>query len=741
MQINIELDSKFALNALLVLIVLILLGASRLHKAIPRLFSSRRRQVSIDELIETLPVDTIREGRHITTLVLNEKERKKLPDEEIRTYKDLYFKLQNLERFPTILAQAREKLAKFFSETLAEAQKEPDTGILSIESYSSEALASFLQGEDDKTTRQWAQYLERRKKGSPRELFSDTAEAKIWLKQTAPVKYVDGAWLGHINKITTPFNLRRVTKDAWQVLSEEYGDGDLDKNHVHVYRDLMRDIEAGLPEGYTEDFIKAKHNLNSTRVWRAAVGQLLISLFPHEFLPEILGFNMHFELLTVDTLKATKELEEVKLNNYYFVLHISIDNADSGHTAMAMQTVVDYIENIKKAQGNAAAQLAWKRIQAGYNLSAHLPSTPEPSDPNSDNFPRNPCEAEMIRIFRAKSSVAQQIHCSSRLKIGRRTLVEWLAADSFGSKQRQMEFLHDLSNMKPWIRKGNSENSRFIQYLSWKGKMFGSFTQKEVDVVKKWIDSFTAPDPDLYWSFVGRTKTPSSAVPQLPDIRSDYPVFEPSPAIGTPVRAVPATTTPYELDFSRINIPKLIPLWFTHPCLLESFISIPAKTTNPLSCAIIRLLRAQYGFGTEGPGVAGMDEVRRAKSTGLVDLGLEVLSRAGLPRVGSLREVLDTWPSDFSLTMLALSMRPDENTDLLLGLAMAFLGLQEAMARSPLLSGDSQEVLAQIVRRERDSLDSCLGQLEDDETRCADCSKGYALGKMEIEKCFLEGRS
>ena len=169
---------------------------------------------------------------------------------------------------------------------------------------------------------------------------------------------MDGAWLGHINKITTPFAIRRATKDAWQVMSEELGDGDRLKNHVHVYRDLMKDIEPGFPEADTADFIHPKQQLNEICVWQAAVAQLLISLFPHEFLLEILGFNLHFEGLTLETMKAAKEVGEFGLNPYYFVLHISIDNADSGHTAVAMLAVAKYIEHVQQTQGRSSAHQA-----------------------------------------------------------------------------------------------------------------------------------------------------------------------------------------------------------------------------------------------------------------------------------------------------------------------------------------------------------------------------------------------
>ena len=281
--------------------------------------------------------------------------------EAMHLHKRLYYQIHNLEDHPSILPQARDLLISLFAEVLEKTQEDSSGTILAIKQYDTETLSQFLRKKDHKITVQWEQYLERRKAGKPREMFMDRSHAIWWLKQSAPAKYVDGAWLGHIHKVSTPFALRSVTKTAWQILSEELGDGDLAKNHVHIYRQLMSELGYELDEGYSRTFVDDEQ-LDTPQVWKAAVAQLLISLFPHEFLPEILGFNMHFEMLTWDTLRAIKELKELGLNNYYFLLHVSIDNADSGHTAMAMQSVVEYMKHIEATEGTSMASQMWRRI-------------------------------------------------------------------------------------------------------------------------------------------------------------------------------------------------------------------------------------------------------------------------------------------------------------------------------------------------------------------------------------------
>ena len=133
-----------------------------------------------------------------------------------------------------------------------------------------------------------------------------------------------------------------------------------------------------------------------------------------------------------------------------------------------------------------------------------------------------------------------------------------------------------------------------------------------------------------------------------------------------------------------------------------------------------------------------MDEARRVDSAGLVEIGLGIMKRCGLPEPASLKEVLETWSSEFAFKMLQLSMRPMTNFGLLLGLAWAFVGLHDAMTSSALLSAASRTTLTQIVRRERESLEICFKELKDDKTLCADFHRGYSLGSAEIGSCFGE---
>ena len=650
------------------------------------------------------------------------------------TLKEMYFKLQNLEKHQYILPAARGLLVNLLCESTSKAARDPSHGILAVTHYTPSGLETFLHQVRCNVAQQWEAYLVKRRAGSPREMFKDVHEAKRLLEQTAPARCVDGAWLGHINRVTTPFALRHVTKDAWQVFSEELGDGDLKKHHVFIYNQLLTDIGSGLPSAHCIDFIHPRHGLDNINVWKAGVSQLLISLFPHEYLPEILGYNLHFEGITLSTLKLAHEVKEVKIDASYFLLHVTIDNADSGHSAIALQAIFKLLDTVKALHGDAAVQQTWRRIQAGYTLSEQcdfsLSSSPPASTKKQESF-RNDLAEQVAGIFAAKARAANKLHCGCRMQIGRRHLEEWLEPEAMRDKLWQIEFLEALSNFRPLIKKGDAEDSKLIREVCWGGKMFGSFTYKEVEVLRQWIAELSDPQPEFYWSFTGRDKQSSASLgpgSTSEDIRLAYPVF--SVVTQDPIE-VPMFV---DMDAEHLlppvaknNLSKWLPLWFTQQCLLECFVSVPSRSADVLHCAVVRLLRCQYGFGMERDIVDGMDEARRTDSVGIVDIGLELAQACGMKPPASLHEVLERWPCQFSLDMLHLSMRPIENRELLLGMMSGFLCLHDAIAASDLLSFETRNALMRLTLRERDGLEVCKKELAGDVIEFQNFTKGYAL--------------
>lgn len=698
-------------------------------------------------------------------------------------YRNMFFKLQHLEDHPEILAPARDELLAMFSQGLALALKTPQDSILRIQQYSAESVWSFLEDERIRILAEWASYLERRRQGRGPALFGTTEAAKAWLVQQAPVKFVDGAWLGHVHKITTPFALRGVTKDAWQVLSEELGDGDLSKHHVHLYRKLLDHVGCPLPEGHSADFINFCDwdGMGNDGAWEAAVAQLLISLFPNEFLPEILGYNMHFEMVTLNTMQAAHELKDLGIDPYYFLIHIAIDNADSGHTAMATHAVTRYLDMVRATEGETASEQAWKRVQVGFILSqtqghdsckrespaASTMMTTAGSGlagPNIPNVLLDPLSTQVIDMFRAKALVSQQFHCQSRVRIGTHTLSGWLDPNKWkhSHPQHQLELLNALSRARPWIIPGASNKSLLIRELSWGGRMFGAFTHNEVAALCSWIDALGPENTaSSYWRFTHRKPLASKdAVAELQDPVCHHPLVFPAGSHA----AATADTASHEDDFdgepwktqqplhspSMDRLPDIMALWFAHIGLLENTINVPSRTACRLHASILRLLRAQAGFEAETDVVAGMDELNRHSHTSLIDVGLELARQVGQSThatpASSLQDIFILAASQgqgeesarLANDVLRWSVRPVANLGLLLGLALAFVEFKKAIGRAPgLLGRESRLALEAIVAREKTSLDECARELRNtDVEQYKHLKRGFRLGMRSLQKCL-----
>jgi len=470
---------------------------------------------------------------------------------------------------------------------------------------------------------------------------------------------------------------------------------------------------------------------------------------------------MAYECLPLHLMKTVKELDELRLNSYYFVLHISIDNPDTGHAAMAMLAATDYVEHIAAEEGECAAQQAWKRIQAGFVLADGLPTTPETPSQKQRSTKPSPWtneEAAAVEIFKAKSRVAQKIHCNSRLKIGRHTLVEWLDPTNFEELAWQRDFMDDLSNRKPWVVKGRSDESRLIRELSWEGRMFGSFIQREVETIKRWIDSLgpseNSIDADVYYDFVGVRSTLS--VEHLEERRKGqihYPAFNSHSHMQLHLVKTQHDNLSLEnsflssidFDITSTQIGDLLALWFASGSLLECFVNLPVRVSSTRGSAIVKILRAQYGYDLENDGVAGTDELNRTKdgkAIGIVEVGLDMYRTRFLTNPKVLDDVLATsseTTADFAKELIDLSMKPLQYGDTLIGMTWAFMELHGLFTNmgDRWLSAENLVALKSISCRERHNLLIYLKEMQDDDNRLAHFWGGCKKARDVISNIFL----
>ncbi|KAK6538237.1 hypothetical protein TWF694_011116 [Orbilia ellipsospora] len=579
--------------------------------------------------------------------------KKRDPKQDVETiatsYRLLYYQLQHLENHPDAIPQAWNRLQDLFDLTLYQALRAVHPTILSINEYSLKELKVFLSNQETHTSQLWTEYLDRRTKGG-RELLLTKSYAEHWLRLAAPVKYVDGAWLGRIHHADTPLNLRPITRIVWQIFSEELGDGDLAKNHVHVYSKLLESIGLDIGAGDSSRFIDKSENPGSDpHVWAAAVAQLALGSFPDELLPEILGFNLAFEAVTLDTLMCIHELKELSLDPTYFSLHVTIDNADSGHTAMALEAVAALM---RVYEGSAQQGTIWRRVQAGYILAEGLPITPRPLTKT---------ELAVLDIFSNKCRPAKVAHQGCRARISGRALRDWMDVTAW--EKDKFSFLEALG-ASSWVSSGRPNASRLIKEIAWEGKMFGAFTQKETKLLKKWISDMKYLDPRNHERSIQQAKgaytecTGEVLCRKVLRYPTFYSLLEHK---GTVLPEIPGELV--LCDAGELVVSWRLLLAVNIP--LQHYISTPIKAATVRGMTVLRILRLLNGLGDVGDVVSGMDEVLQPSRKGTV----EIVQKLCKTQAGCAELVLgNEWD-----WLRALSIAPEANFWFLVGVQYAMV--------------------------------------------------------------------
>lgn len=182
-------------------------------------------------------------------------------------------------------------------------------------------LQAWIEERTEIVGQQYRDYLAARKNGAPRRYFSCRAHALYFIKGVAPTKLVDGAWLYGLTRQWDDVAFHPLIK----TYLEELGDGLPDKNHVTLYRKLLATHGCESWEDLGDD-----HFLQGAL-------QLALGHHAEHFLPEVVGYNLGYEQLPLHLLITSYELNELGIDPYYFTLHVTVDNAASGHARKAVQ--------------------------------------------------------------------------------------------------------------------------------------------------------------------------------------------------------------------------------------------------------------------------------------------------------------------------------------------------------------------------------------------------------------------
>ncbi|KUM43345.1 iron-containing redox enzyme family protein [Pseudomonas sp. EpS/L25] len=315
-----------------------------------------------------------------------------------------------------------------------------------------EGLEAWVLANNARVGAQYRDYLAARKAGAPRRYFASKAQALYFLRGVAPTKLVDGAWL--YGTLAHWDDLRY--RAPIQIYLEELGDGLPDKNHVVLYRKL-------LARHGCEDLSQ----LSDDHYVQGAI-QLALAYHADRYLPEVLGFNLGYEQLPLHLLITAYELNELGIDPYYFTLHVTVDNAGTGHARKALQAVHDALPT----EGRAAF---YRRVVQGYLLNDLGAST-------TSVIGSFDLEREVIEVLAEKSNVGRYVH-SDYCRIGGRSVSDWL-----GDPAQIPDFLQVMQE-QGWIRRHEDPaNSRFWRLIQGeRAEMFGVFTVYEQQLIHDWI--------------------------------------------------------------------------------------------------------------------------------------------------------------------------------------------------------------------------------------------------------------
>ncbi|MGE4240655.1 iron-containing redox enzyme family protein [Ramlibacter sp.] len=325
-------------------------------------------------------------------------------------------------------------------------------------------LLAWMEANVDRVHAAYADYLAGRAAGAPRRYFGNRAHALNFLRSVAPTKLVDGAWLYGL----MPHSANARLSDLVRTYVEELGEGQADKNHVTLYRGLLAryalDPLDDLPDGDYE---------------QGAI-QLALGWNAEAFLPEVVGFNLSYEQLPLHLLITAYELNELGLDPYYFTLHITVDNADTGHARRACQAALDMLPKLDDGGE------FWRRMRAGSRLACTGFGT-------TAAIERFDLETEALRILARKARAGNGAH-SDYCKVAGRGINDWLS-----QPDRMADFVAALASAG-WIRFGeDAENSRFWSLLQGeRAEMFGVFSSYELQVLHDWIRGSGSADGRPY---------------------------------------------------------------------------------------------------------------------------------------------------------------------------------------------------------------------------------------------------
>ena len=296
-------------------------------------------------------------------------------------------------------------------------------------------------------------YLKERQQGGARRYFANLAHALYFIRNVAPTKLVDGAWLYGVLRHWQDNDFHPLVK----TYVEELGAGVPDKNHVALYQRLLDHYGCATTDG-----------LSDPHFTQGAI-QLALGYGPSRFEPEMVGYNLGYEQLPLHLLITSYELNELGVDPYYFTLHVTVDNASTGHAHDAIAA----LQRMRARDQDPDAYYA--RVRAGYRLNAL-------GESSTSVIGAFDLETELVRILSGKAIDGKDMH-GDYCRVEGKTINVWLATPG------QIHGLLSAFQRTGWIQRGRpAAESRFWRLIQGaRAEMFGVFSAYEQQVLADWI--------------------------------------------------------------------------------------------------------------------------------------------------------------------------------------------------------------------------------------------------------------
>jgi hypothetical protein len=366
-----------------------------------------------------------------------------------------------------------------------------------------------------------------------------------WVLQMAPFNQTDGAWLRTIAPVGPIDEVRSL---LFAIYVDEMGGGDPDLNHPNIYTDLMASVDLELGDLRSREYSDNPALLDSA--FTVPLFQLVVSQFPQDFFPELLGMTQYLEWSSVELKNMVRLNEHFGLDPHFYEMHVAIDNAATGHGAMARRAVELYLEGVRVDAGEEVMQDQWERVWNGY---VAFSTTGTLAQEMAKRNRRRPTAAEAV------AAMVRDRAAKARLNHGTRRLAGTPLNDLFADPPRLMDSLVQGGMIVP----GDPDGSPFFTLLTPDGPMYRIFTAADIEIWRTWTRSLAPGTPGDVAGVAGvaGAAAPAASVAQqmvrLVDAMR-------SRQEGTPAHGGEALAGPDPVDAS-VQVTKPVAWWFTQP--------------------------------------------------------------------------------------------------------------------------------------------------------------------------------